>query len=123
MKVLTLLLFAFLALPLSSLAQTGIEYSYDSAGNRTGRTYSLEVASVYDSPNVEDFNISDLDFKQTFACKNSMLLGVLELDSSEEQETILFEQDYLRTLAQNISLPSKSSGNFVWWIDMMWGLI
>lgn len=56
MKRLNLILLLFIVLPLSSIAQTVITYSYDEAGNRTARTSTAEVAVIYEPQTVQGIN-------------------------------------------------------------------
>lgn len=59
MKRLSLLLFAYLAVSLSGMAQTVITYSYDAAGNRTTRTSSSDAVVADESQTHGESDIHD----------------------------------------------------------------
>lgn len=73
MKKLSLLLGAFLALPLSGMAQTVITYTYDEAGNRTSRTSPGAVAAADVRPTFDKFDSFVFDFEQYYINTNNML--------------------------------------------------
>ncbi len=94
MKGLSLLLFAFLALPLSSMAQTVVTYGYDAAGNRTTRVSSVELAATNESPAMEESNTPEFDFVQVSVNKNNMLCNVFEHNMKDAHNDGFFENKY-----------------------------
>ncbi len=59
LKIIPLIGVLFWAFSIRSMAQTTITYAYDSAGNRTGRSASVQtLAGVTDNPSVETVAIS-----------------------------------------------------------------
>lgn len=62
-----------LALPLSSMAQTVITYSYDSAGNRNKRSPSTEVAPASNSMVLNVSKIPESDTGKTIVDKGKRL--------------------------------------------------
>ena len=94
MKVLSLILFIFLALPLSSRAQTVVIYSYDDAGNRSTRTSLIKVAAINDSPILEESDIPEFDFEQVSVNKNNMLCNAFEAKSEDMHNDNFLEKNY-----------------------------
>lgn len=62
-----------LALPLSTMAQTVITYSYDSAGNRNKRSPSAEVASTNNSIVLKVSKIPESDTGEIIVDKDKRL--------------------------------------------------
>lgn len=102
MKGLRLLLFTFLALPLSSMAQTIVTYSYDAAGNRTARTSSIEVAVIHDFPVLEESDVSESGAGQISVNENNLLCNVSEAHPEDVHSGYSLEKNYLWNRAQLI---------------------
>ena len=76
---------------IQSMAQTTITYTYDSAGNRTGRSASVQtLAGVTDNPSVESVAISKIVSQLMATPVNGVLLSK-EADSiPDRRETALW---------------------------------
>lgn len=108
MKGLRLILFAFLALPLSSMAQTVITYSYDAAGNRTTRTSSIEVAVIDGFSVPDNTGIKESDTGQISINENNLFCYVPEANPEDMHDGYSLEKNYLLNKARLIlcHLPS-----------------
>ncbi len=95
MTRLRLILFMFLVLPLSSMAQTVVTYDYDAAGNRTTRTLSIEVAVINESPAPENSNVPESYAGQISINENNLLCNVPEANPEDVHNEYPLEKNYL----------------------------
>lgn len=95
MKRLNLLLFILFALPLSSMAQVVVTYSYDAAGNRTGRTMPIEETVINDSQAIGESNITEFDIKQVFINKDNMLCNVFKSNYGDVRSEEFFVKNHM----------------------------
>ena len=102
MKRLRLILFMFLVLPLSSMAQTVVTYSYDAAGNRATRVSSIEVAIINESPAIENSNVPESDAGHISVDDNHLLCNVPEANPENVHSEYPLEKNYLWNKAQLI---------------------
>ena len=91
--LLSLLFVSLLSLfiPIFSLAQTTITYTYDSAGNRTGRSASVQtLAGVTDNTTIESIDISRIVAQLMATPVNGVLLSKEAVSIPDRRETALW---------------------------------
>ena len=107
-----------LLLTISSMAQTTITYTYDTAGNRTGRSAPVQtMAGVTDIPSVESVAISKIVSQLMATPVNGVLLSKEAVSIPVRSETALWaagpfpgEQNRSLSLTKGITdLPGRQN--------------
>ena len=76
---------------IQSMAQTTITYTYDSAGNRTGRSASVQtLAGVTDNTTIESIDISRIVAQLMATPVNGVLLSKEAVSIPDRSETALW---------------------------------
>ena len=109
---------AFSLFPLQVFGQTMIIYTYDSAGNRTGRSASVQtLAGVTDNTTIESIDISRIVAQLMATPVNGVLLSKEAVSIPDRSETALWaagpfpgEQNRSLSLTKGIAgLPGRQN--------------